>query len=60
MSETAAKERMGESPTPRAQPYYCPYCGEQDLRPADERSTYHCRTCDRLWRLEFTRLRGGD
>ena len=23
------------SATPRAVPFYCPFCGEQDLRPAD-------------------------
>jgi transcription elongation factor Elf1 len=46
----------GDSPTPRAQPYYCPYCGEQDIRPGDEHGTYHCATCDRLWKLEFRRL----
>jgi ribosomal protein L37AE/L43A len=46
----------GDSPTPRAQPYYCPYCGEQDIRPGEETGTYHCRTCDRVWKLEFRRL----
>jgi hypothetical protein len=50
---------MSESGTQRAQPYYCPYCGEQDLRPGEEQATYHCRTCDRLWKLEFVRLGGG-
>ena len=59
MSAGATPEQSGESPTPRAQPYYCPYCGEQDLRPGEEHGTYHCRTCDRLWRLEFKRLGGG-
>ena len=49
-------KESGESPTPRAQPYYCPYCGEQDIRPAEEPGTYHCNTCDRLWKLEFRRL----
>lgn len=40
----------------RAQPFYCPYCGEQDIRPGPEERTYHCRTCDRLWHLEYRRL----
>jgi len=44
------------APTPHATPYYCPYCGEQDIRPGEEDRTYHCRTCDRLWKLEFRRL----
>lgn len=42
--------------TAHATPYYCPYCGEQDLRPAAEEATYHCRTCDRLWTLRYVRL----
>lgn len=42
--------------TQRAQPYYCPYCGEQDIRPAAEEGTYHCSTCDRRWRLRFEGL----
>lgn len=42
--------------TARAQPFYCPYCGEGDIRPAREEKTYHCRTCDRLWRLAYVRL----
>lgn len=40
----------------RAQPYYCPYCGEQDLRPAEPERSYHCRTCDRTFKLEFVGL----
>jgi transcription elongation factor Elf1 len=61
MSEVAHDREpapSGESPTPRAQPFYCPYCGEQDIRPGEEHGTYHCRTCDRLWKLEFRRLGG--
>lgn len=49
----------GGSGTQRAQPFYCPYCGEQDLRLGEEQATYHCRTCDRLWKLEFVKLGGG-
>ena len=56
MSDPEAPGRVGDSPTPRAQPYYCPYCGEQDIRPGEEHGTYHCRTCDRVWKLEFRRL----
>lgn len=39
--------------TARAQPFYCPYCGEQDIRPGPEERTYECRTCTRTWRLEY-------
>jgi hypothetical protein len=46
----------GEPPTPHAQPYYCPYCGEQDFRPGEEHGEYHCRVCDRTWKLAFRRL----
>lgn len=45
-------------PTPRAQPFYCPYCGEQDLRPAEE-GGFHCRSCDRLFELTYLGLGGG-
>lgn len=55
MSSDAAPP-PGESPTPHAQPFYCPYCGEQDIRPGEESGTYHCRTCDRVWKLQFRRL----
>jgi len=44
------------SATPRAQPFYCPYCGEQDIRPATETSRYHCGTCDRVWELRYVGL----
>ena len=40
----------------RAAPFYCPYCGEQDLRPVLAERAYHCRTCDRTFRLEFVSL----
>lgn len=38
--------------TPRAQPFFCPYCGEQDLRPSTN-SGWHCRVCDRRFELTF-------
>ena len=38
--------------TPRAQPFFCPYCGEQDLRPGTA-GGWHCRTCDRRFELTF-------
>ncbi len=39
--------------TPRAQPFYCPYCGEQDIRPDDRPGVTRCYLCGRLWRLEY-------
>ena len=40
------------SPSGRAVPFYCPYCGEEDLEPhgpAD--GEWHCRSCTRTFRL---------
>ena len=42
-------------PTPRVQPFFCPYCGEQDLRPS-ETTGWHCRVCDRRFELSFLGL----
>jgi hypothetical protein len=36
----------------RAVPYVCPFCGEEDLRPA-EQGRWHCRSCLRLFSLTF-------
>jgi hypothetical protein len=41
-----------DSATPRAVPFYCPFCGEQDIRPADP-SGYRCEVCDRRWELRL-------
>jgi ribosomal protein L37AE/L43A len=39
----------------RAVPYLCPFCGEEDLRPAehDGAPVWHCRSCLRLFSLTF-------
>lgn len=42
----------------RAQPFYCPYCGEEDLRPADPPASHHCLACDRRFALRFVGLAG--
>jgi ribosomal protein L37AE/L43A len=42
-------------PTPRVQPFFCPYCGEQDLRPATD-AGWHCRVCERRFELSFLGL----
>lgn len=39
--------------TERAAPFYCPYCGDEDLVPADEPYTYDCRSCGRRFTLRF-------
>jgi hypothetical protein len=43
------------SDTPRVQPFYCPYCGEQDLRPSAT-TGWHCPICDRRFELSFLGL----
>lgn len=46
----------------RAAPFYCPYCGDEDLRPskegtaAGERGTWECGACNRAFRLSFLGL----
>jgi ribosomal protein L37AE/L43A len=31
-----------------ATPFFCPFCGEEELRPQPE-NRWHCRTCRRLF-----------
>jgi ribosomal protein L37AE/L43A len=38
----------------RQAPFYCPYCGEEDLFPADvpaETGAWTCRSCLRIFEL---------
>ena len=36
--------------SPRAVPFYCPYCGEEDLRPVEEPSgAWRCADCLRIF-----------
>jgi transposase-like protein len=38
----------------RAAPFYCPYCGEEDLEPYEERGGgWYCRACARAFTLKF-------
>ena len=41
----------------RAVPFYCPYCGEEDLRPAEgsgtPRSPWYCPDCLRTFSLKL-------
>ena len=46
------------SATPRAVPFYCPFCGEQELRPADP-SGWRCEVCERVFELQLVAI-GGD
>ncbi|MFI9052287.1 hypothetical protein [Streptomyces sp. NPDC053427] len=41
----------------RAAPFYCPYCGDEDLRPSEEgHGAWECRACSRAFRLKFLGL----
>ncbi|WP_310723285.1 hypothetical protein [Streptomyces sp. N2A] len=41
----------------RAAPFYCPYCGDEDLRPSEEgHGAWECRSCSRAFRLSFLGL----
>lgn len=38
----------------RAAPYYCPYCGEEDLRPGEAaHGSWSCRACARAFSVKF-------
>jgi ribosomal protein L37AE/L43A len=43
------------SDTPRAVPFYCPFCGEQELQPADP-AGWRCASCARVFELELLRI----
>ena len=37
-----------------SQPFYCPYCGEEDFEPfGDEAGRFACNSCDRAWKVEL-------
>ena len=41
----------------RAAPLYCPYCGEEDLRPhADAHGAWECHGCARVFSVKFLGL----
>ncbi|MEQ4303362.1 hypothetical protein ABNF97_18580 [Plantactinospora sp. B6F1] len=41
----------------RAAPLYCPYCGEEDLRPNEAaHGAWECRACARVFTVRFTGL----
>jgi transposase-like protein len=41
----------------RAAPFYCPYCGDEDLRPSEEgHGSWECRACNRAFRVTFLGL----
>ncbi|MYR63509.1 hypothetical protein GTY54_47365 [Streptomyces sp. SID625] len=41
----------------RAAPFYCPYCGEEDLRPGEQgHGAWECGACNRAFQLKFLGL----
>ena len=43
----------------RQVPFYCPYCGEEELRPAGSSAgAWECRSCSRAFQLRFAGLTG--
>jgi transposase-like protein len=41
----------------RAAPLYCPYCGDEDLRPYEsEHGGWECRSCARVFVVKFIGL----
>lgn len=45
---------------PRVQPFYCPYCAEEDFVPSGPLDAvdgeFHCRCCGRRFRVTFLGL----
>jgi hypothetical protein len=40
--------------TQRAVPFYCPYCGDEDLQPyEDKHGAWWCQSCRRAWSLSM-------
>ena len=50
------------APAPAAErqvPFFCPYCGEEVLRPAGPGAgEWECRSCSRAFQLRFAGLTG--
>jgi len=41
----------------RATPFYCPYCGDEDLRPHESgHGAWRCSGCARVFTLRFVGL----
>lgn len=48
---------MSDVMSERAAPFYCPYCGDEDLRPNEEgHGAWECAACNRAFRLSFLGL----
>lgn len=48
---------MSEGVGERATPFYCPYCGDEDLRPHGENAgSWRCHACARVFTVKFIGL----
>jgi hypothetical protein len=48
---------MSSGDVSRAFPLYCPFCGDEDLRPhGAEHGVWECRSCIRVFSLKFIGL----
>jgi ribosomal protein L37AE/L43A len=55
---TADGRSASSSAEERAVPYYCPYCGGEDLRPhEDSHGAWECRECTRVFTVKLIGLR---
>ncbi|HEX4428406.1 MAG TPA: hypothetical protein VHZ96_03965 [Frankiaceae bacterium] len=48
---TAAGSGAASPGGERAVPFYCPYCGEEDLEPVGDRGGWWCHSCNRRFVL---------
>jgi transposase-like protein len=50
---------MTDPAAERQVPFFCPYCGEEDLRPSgSEPGSWDCRSCRRGFQLRFRGVLG--
>jgi ribosomal protein L37AE/L43A len=47
----------GPSVTPHAEPFHCPYCGLDELRPDEDQGTWFCQACARVFSLRLLAVR---
>jgi transposase-like protein len=61
---TGAGQGGGSDASPggeRQVPFFCPYCGEEELRPAGAKpGRWDCRSCARSFELKFAGVLGAD
>jgi ribosomal protein L37AE/L43A len=55
----AGLEPDADSGGERQVPFFCPYCGEEELRPSGSKpGGWECRSCSRGFQLRFAGLVG--